>query len=316
MERLKDSLKYVLYVFVALLFFAACAPIPYAYSVDVKRESKIGSELGLFKSDIMIGAVIGDTTAVADSIFITYIAKGMADKLESNIDLEPSSIPVIMISRDMFDVNSLYWRLYLMESEQKNAFIILDSLEVGQIFYNVSDAPTTIQDVAMDIESSVKINIYNNITDKPLYSHRDTMVLRINIPTPRQKEILEDKSKLAVYVLNAFSSYGEKLAEKLTFAWKSERRIIYVDGRNREWYSAYSFMNDFEFDKAINVWLKFISSKSSTKFKAIAAYNIAVACELTENYELALEWLDYSDKTYRVNEANDIRRRIEAKIKK
>ena len=325
MERLKCFSRYGLYVLIVLLFFTACAPIPYSYSVDVKKESKIGSKLGLDKFDIMIGAIIGDVTSASDSIIVACIANGMAHKLESNMEWERESIPVMMISRDVLDVNDLYSRIYLMESERKSAIIVVDSLEVGYKFrdenlYGELFVVDHYGDAIMDTESSVKITIYDNSSAKPLYSYIDIMVLNINIPSSDVIEVLGDKTKLAKYILNSFSSYGEKLAEKLTFAWQWVNRTIYMDAGNREWRGAFSHMDDFEFDKAIDVWLKFISSKSSIKLKAIAAYNIAVACELTENYELALKWLDYSgdiykgDNIHKVREINKLRKKIEERM--
>ena len=318
-EILKYFSRYGLYALVGLLFFSACAPIPCTYSVEAKRSSKIGYELDLDKYDIMIGAVVGDKTAVSDSVFIARIANGMAHQLELNFDMDHESIPVIMVSRDMFDVNSLYWRLYMMEREQKNAFIILDSLDVGYIFhdnnlYNGLSASLVAGNFVMDIKSTVKIDIYNNSTNKPLYSTIDTMAININIPAGRVKSALNDTTYFDRSVLSRFGSYGTKLAERLTFVWKKEKRIIYLDDGNKEWDSAFSYMDNFEFDKAIDVWLKYTSSKYSRKIKAAAAYNITVAYELLEKYELALEWLAYSEQNHKMDFVNALRKAIQKKM--
>ena len=319
MERLECSLRYGLYALVTLLSFTACAPIPYSYSVDVKKESKIGRELGLDKFDIMIGTIIGDMTPASDSTIVAYVANGMAHRLESNMELDPESIPVVMISRDVLDVNDLYSRLYLMESEQKSAIIVLDSLEVGHIFsdenlYGELFVIDNYGDFTMDTRAGVKVTIYDNSSAKPLHSYIDVMILKIKIPSSDVEEILKDKAKLTQYILNSFSSYGVKLAEKLTFTWQWVSRTIYMEVGNKEWQDAFSHMDDFEFDKAIDVWTKYISSKYSRRVKAAAAYNIAVAYELLNNYEFALKWIDYSEQNYKMDDINNFRRTIEAKI--
>ena len=313
MKRLKIFSRYGLYALIALLFFTACVTIPRTYIVDVKKESKIGSKLGLDKSYIMIGAVIGDATAASDSVYIAQIASGMAQRLESNLGMESESIPVMMISRDVLDVNDLYSRLYLMESEQKNAFIILDSIEIDYVFHdeNLYDGGSVIGDIGnftMNVKLNMKIDVYNNSTDKPLYSDRDTMDFRVYIRAERLQGALNDTSYIARYILNNYCAYGANLAEELTFAWKTDERIIYL--YDKKWANAFSYMVDFEFDKAIDIWLKYTSSSYNSKIKAAAAYNIAIACELSENYELALEWLDYSEKNYKIDVIDRVRKTI------
>ena len=317
MKRLKISSRYGLYALIVLLFFTACAPIPYTYSVDVKKESKIGRELGLDKSDIMIGVVIGGETLASDSVLVAWVANGMAHQLESNMSLMSESIPVIMISRDVLDINNPYSRLYMMESEQKNAFIILDSIEVGYVFHdeNLYDGGSVIGDIGnfiMNVKLDMKIDVYINSADKPLYSAIDTANFRVYIRSERLEGALNDTSSIARYILRNYRIYGESLAEKLTFAWKRDRRMIYL--YDKKWDNAFSYMVDFEFDKAIDIWLKYTLSPYKPKIKAAAAYNIAIACELSEDYELALEWLDYSEKNYKMDLIDGARKTIEERM--
>ena len=85
--------------------------------------------------------------------------------------------------------------------------------------------------------------------------------------------------------------------------------VIYYDGAERAWNDAASHAYSFEWDKAIEKWLTLVGSKSAEK-RACAAYDIALGCFMSGQPDLAIEWLDRSDKEMPINIARDLRKKI------
>ena len=69
----------------------------------------------------------------------------------------------------------------------------------------------------------------------------------------------------------------------------------------------------YDWKGAMDIWLEFLSTKDMMK-KASAEYNIAVACYMLGEFDLALEWLDRSDADNKLPTLSDgLRKRIEAR---
>ena len=85
--------------------------------------------------------------------------------------------------------------------------------------------------------------------------------------------------------------------------------MIYYDGAESAWNRGAEAAYSFQWDKAIKEWLTLTSSKNAEK-RACAAYNIALGCFMTGLPDLAVEWLDRSDKDMPVSLSKDLRRKI------
>ena len=53
----------------------------------------------------------------------------------------------------------------------------------------------------------------------------------------------------------------------------------------------------FKWKEAMEIWMEDTSSSDNVK-ASCAAFNIAVACEMLEHFDLANEWLDVAKKHY------------------
>lgn len=309
-----DRSKFLFGCLAILLLLSSCAPMPHIYNFEVKKETPLGIKLKIDTSDVVVAAIVSDTIKSSDSTFLAYMSKGFAEKLEDNLNLETGTIPVLNIDSDLVDIEDLYSRLYIMESMEKNMLIVFDSLMVSSITYDsepykIVSTIGVFDVLAIDVEAILNIKIYNDLAYQPLYTETDSMLLKIEVPETDINVILKDKRKLANYLLTGFTSYGKKLAEKFTFIWEEQGWILYICDRYNDWYAAYDYITDFEFDKAINIWMKYTSHKNS-KIVSAAAYNISVACELSGDHELAERWLDYSDKTYNLESASVVLRKL------
>ena len=70
--------------------------------------------------------------------------------------------------------------------------------------------------------------------------------------------------------------------------------------------------DELKWDEAIDLWMDLARLKNPTQ-SSCARYNIALGCYMLEQYDLALEWLDSSDKVLPLSLNRGLRRRIMAK---
>ena len=53
-----------------------------------------------------------------------------------------------------------------------------------------------------------------------------------------------------------------------------------------------------------------LANDNNVKRAAFAAYNVAVGCEMLEQFDLALKWIDYSLDKYAFREAQDLKQHL------
>ena len=90
---------------------------------------------------------------------------------------------------------------------------------------------------------------------------------------------------------------GEILGSKLTRQWERERRVLINFPDNPQWEEPLALAMDFKWKEAIAGWIPMTESRNA-RIAAYASYNIAVGCEMLQQFELAREWADFSVKKY------------------
>ena len=109
-------------------------------------------------------------------------------------------------------------------------------------------------------------------------------------------------------------SVGSSLLSPLKSEWITEDfQFIYYNG-SRKWTDGISYAEECEWGKATETWLDLIR-ESAPQGQSCAMYNIAVACFINGEYDLALEWLDQSDKIQPISLSRTLRKRIDDRKK-
>ncbi len=105
---------------------------------------------------------------------------------------------------------------------------------------------------------------------------------------------------------------GEAVAETFAPQWKREQyTLTYFD--SSRWYDALSKASDYDWKGAVDVWISLLESKDMLK-RSCAEYNIAIACLMLGDAELAIEWLDRSDADCKLPMSEALRKRISARL--
>lgn len=95
--------------------------------------------------------------------------------------------------------------------------------------------------------------------------------------------------------------------------WRTESfTVLYYE--TGEWEDALLDAARMEWQSASDKWIKIAQKSSNNMMKrSCAEYDIALACYMVGNYELALQWLDASDADYPISVTGTLRSRIKKK---
>ena len=101
---------------------------------------------------------------------------------------------------------------------------------------------------------------------------------------------------------------GSRLADSFVSTWESESyTLIYYE--SSAWIDAASSAVEYKWTEAIDRWITLLDT-SNLQRRSCAEYNIALACYMMGEYDLALEWLDRSDKDCPISLSGSLRQRI------
>ena len=104
---------------------------------------------------------------------------------------------------------------------------------------------------------------------------------------------------------------GRSAGESFVSTWVNENlQLVYYEGS--AWIEAAEAASDYRWKDAIDIWIRLLDTGNLQK-RSCAQYNIALACYMTGEYELASEWLDRSDETGPISLSRGLRQRIEAR---
>lgn len=314
--------KFIIHITSALAAFillAGCAPQLRLFTVDVKNAE--GYELKTETGSVAVFPVT--PSAEQDSVRLSNVALGIAEKFEQDRVLPRGSISVFAIPQQEFAGFDKDKPGYMQEYDRQYLQdLMLKSGEEVQIFVNnLVFYPYTVNRVPMGTDYeygtnivlpySMEMNIYNVMQDSLVYSQarKDTIYLQV---------LTGDKNLNNLLLANLpdiAKKIGIGLASKLSTQWITQERMLIVYEDATDWEKAYYLAQDFKWDEAIAAWMPFTTSQNPKK-AAYAAYNIAVACEMMEQLPLALEWVNYSLEKSKFREADQLKNHLLTMMKK
>ena len=121
----------------------------------------------------------------------------------------------------------------------------------------------------------------------------DSLTWRNDDVSTRRDDIKEliNSEYAATVVCATGSMMGGRMANKIIPVWIADNRKVYSFYQS-DWMAADANLRKDKWEEAVLIWEKIYNKSSSGKSKAKAANNIAVACELNDNYEQALDWIN------------------------
>ena len=111
---------------------------------------------------------------------------------------------------------------------------------------------------------------------------------------------------------NTAKSVGNASGGKFTPRWRAEEIPFFLYD-SQKWYETYFHVQDYEWQKAMDIWMDMLGTGDLEK-KACIEYNIATACYLLGQYDLALEWVEMSATHFHLPYTASLKSMIEAKL--
>lgn len=298
-----------------LLALASCAPQAFVIRPEMRGASKSGLNLG-GKSMAVVYITGNDDNCNA---FNASAASGFASRLEEdyfggNQEIELFKMPAVPGA----DYSAKDTLVNLVLESGKDVVFLFDIPELGSpIVGNPTStvsrkaSPDSAYTTSVAMNFSTRVYVYDSM-------NKDDKVLGFTGSKSLSTDVLHgrdaDKQKIAKASLKDVPKMAEKAgslaANTFLSTWTQDSfLVIYYDGAERAWNDAASLAYSFQWDKAIEKWLTLVGSKSAEK-RACAAYNIALGCFMSGQPDLAIEWLDRSDKEMPINIAKDLRNKI------
>ncbi len=252
-----------------------------------------------------------------DSLQILNLGTAIASSLEKQLYLDEGGIYVFNHYPEKdFKYDSGYL-MSLANKSNSDIVITIDTLEIQKT--------TVLNNVSAGYASKYKssyllapirtvVNVYDGITTERIQriDIRDTVYWEVLSRNDVREAAI--KYKAAESMKSVSSTLGEDIAAKMFPEWITIQRSLFtLPGPG--WSKAYNLSSQFKWTEAMDIWLEEIKVKDPV-VSSVAAYNIAVACELTDRVELAVKWVDISMKYYKLPGIQSYKLKLLAKLEK
>lgn len=270
--------KNIILFFVLTVILVSCGPAKHIMHIDMRYPSKAGVDLG----GKIASVVYLETDDAAASAFNAGMAASFASALETDQGTGEGSVGVYRMRKvSGADYASKDSMLVLIADTGADVVFVFDEVSLGQYEATSSSVsvPFTMNLYCFDgMDKSEEVKAFTG-------SSRSSL----------------DGTDAGVTVAQSFKTQ-----------WKTEPySLAYYD--TEKWYHALDLAESYDWKGAMDQWFSLLDTNDLMR-RACAEYNIAVACYMLGDYDLARQWLDRSDADNKLPNMSDaLRKRIESR---
>ncbi len=262
----------------------SCAPSRYMIDVEMRHKSRAGVDL----TGKNVAVVYGNVTEYPYSTFVESLADGFAWNIKADYQNTIDSVGVFGLDLPAAEYASRDSLVSLLMETGSDVVFLFDKIDFGEMTSGSSG-------LTMPFNVSLRCYDAMNKEDKML-SFSGNSIARVSAIEGLSNEAWEA---------------GKTVASSFKPEWKHEQYSIYYFGADT-WLDALMKAEMYDWKGAMDVWFGFLSSNDVLK-RSCACYNIATACYMSGDYELASQWLDKSDKENPLPLSPVLRKRINAR---
>ena len=280
---------------ICAMALASCSPSVYTLGFEARQPSKSGLDLARKSM-----AVVYDESS-RDTAFNAAFAESFATELEKDYFDGKPSVEIFSADFSGGDYASRDSMVSLVMQTGADVVFLLPNPERGTL---ITTGDKTMAPV------SVKMYAYDSLSgEKDKVRNFNGTVNVTGDGTLDENSFRPVMEKRASYI-------GKQASKSFLSTWQEERHgLYYYDSFSDIWIEALRHAADFKWKEAITLWMTVLSGKNPEK-KACAEYNIAVGCYMTEDYALALKWLDRADADCPLSLSASLRKQIQEKSKR
>lgn len=309
------TMKRILVFCIAAGIAVSCGPSKHAIHVEMRHPSKTGIDLA--GKNISVVYLENDNAVSTD--FAESMADGFAYTLEQDYGTGNSSIGIYRMRQipgaDYSQRDSLF--NILMDTGSDVVFLI-DTLKFGSMAVGgpsrvtYASSPDSSYVSSGSVPYTLKLYCYDGM------GKEDKVQAFGGTSLARPEVYSNGKDDSTIATLKSWKALGKEgwdagvlVAESFKSQWKHEQySVVYYDGD--KWYKALERASQYDWKGAMDIWLNLLSTNDLMK-RSCAEYNLSVACYMLGDYQLAVEWLDLSDKDNKLPISDALRKRIDAR---
>lgn len=294
----------------ATCVLTSCDPQAFSMNIEMRYPSKSGIDL----TGKSVAVVYLEDGAGKDSVFSRNMADSFAASLEKEYFGGETSVPLYRIEKtgngNYASVDSLS---RLVMSTGEDVIFLFERPHFGEAVVEQNSIAPTDTSLSYVVKVPMKMNLYAYDSMgkvDTVYTWSGSRTLNAAVSTDAYTDPKEK-------AWGALSMQGQKIGEMSSRIfmpeWKAEQyTFIYFESDG--WDAASQAAYSYKWKEAIEEWMKLLETNNTLK-RSCAEFNIATACYMLGDNELALKWLDRSDEDYPVSLSSGLRKRINARIK-
>lgn len=147
----------------------------------------------------------------------------------------------------------------------------------------------------LDASGVILWRAYNNLNRELIYKETQLDTISWDALGYNMEDIARELPTIKASLEELAIYMGSQAADYATPLWESQRRGYYATG-NFHFLQATEFVRKQEWGEAVKLW-KYVFDNYKKKTKARAAYNLALASEMLDDYESSQYWLAQATET-------------------
>lgn len=305
---MKRSLLSAIAALSALVALQSCDPQAFSMNVEMRYPSSSGMSI----DGKSVAVVSLNEDSAKDSVFNECLANGFASAIEKNYFNGAEAVNLYKMPKVGGGVYSNADTLInLIVDTGCDIVFLFDAPEFGNVQIKEQKTSTSGTYYPVSVPVAIKLYGFDSLSGSDTVRvWTGTRMLSANMEASLGRQAAADS------LWNRIGSSAENLGEvsARTFApvWKEETYTFIYYESPEAWLTAAQYASDYKWNEAMKVWISLLDTNNPMK-RSCAEYNIATACFLMGDNELALKWLNSSDEDYPISLSKALRKRIQAR---
>ena len=305
---MKRSLLSAIAALSALVALQSCDPQAFSMNVEMRYPSSSGMSI----DGKSVAVVYLNEDSAKDSVFNECLANGFASAIEKNYFNGAEAVNLYKMPKVGGGVYSNADTLInLIVDTGCDIVFLFDAPEFGNVQIKEQMTSTSGTYYPVSVPVAIKLYGFDSLSGSDTVRvWTGTRMLSANMEASLGRQAAADS------LWNRIGSSAENLGEvsARTFApvWKEETYTFIYYESPEAWLTAAQYASDYKWNEAMKVWISLLDTNNPMK-RSCAEYNIATACFLMGDNELALKWLNSSDEDYPISLSKTLRKRIQTR---
>ncbi len=299
-----------------LLAGASCSPQALPISLEMRHASRSGLDLAR-KTFAVVYVEDGNA---GDSLFSEKMAVSFATRLEKEYFDGKQTVGIFKLPDSSGDYASKDSLVNLALDSGEDVVFLFDKTSFGpyELAKTVASPAGFPADSAfrttVNVPMSIRILAYDTMNkEDKVFSFSGSNVLKPTVYNDGNLTVSDLPDAMWPYVGDYAVSIGNIAGASFMPVWKEETfNVLYYNTFNDKWVEAAWDAHECRWDDAITKWMSLVNTKNMQK-RSCAEYNLALGCFMLGQKELALKWLDQSDKDCPISLSKALRKRISEK---